>query len=236
MTTPNIEELVTYLRGFFIDENMTAVKANRIADTVQAQAERIKALELDLDVQAGSIEAVQAVNARQAERIKELEAEIITRASYGDEQTDFAIKLAAERDALRARLAAISATEPHYWEYKGSLYQSKVNDECEELFTRPMPAGVSELVGASKSIIAATEPVARAVADKTNTGFVYVRVLADELLFGTELFTHPMPAQDVTGLVEALEKLARLGNGDQYGNSDGNMIARTALTKHKGAK
>ena len=45
------------------------------------------------------------------------------------------------------------------------------------------------------------------------------------------------PAQDVNAeLVEALEKLARLGNGDQYGNSDGNMIARTALAKHKGAK
>lgn len=30
-------------------------------------------------------------------------------------------------------------------------------------------------------------------------------------------------------LVEALEKLARLGNGDHYGNSQGNMIAREAL-------
>jgi len=30
-------------------------------------------------------------------------------------------------------------------------------------------------------------------------------------------------------LRKALEKLARLGNGDQYGNSDGNMIARQAL-------
>lgn len=27
----------------------------------------------------------------------------------------------------------------------------------------------------------------------------------------------------------ALEKLARLGNGDQYGNSDGNVIAIAAL-------
>jgi uncharacterized protein YdcH (DUF465 family) len=33
----------------------------------------------------------------------------------------------------------------------------------------------------------------------------------------------------VTGLVEALEKLARLGNGDRYGNSDGNVIAQDAL-------
>ena len=30
-------------------------------------------------------------------------------------------------------------------------------------------------------------------------------------------------------LVEALERLARLGNGTQYGNSDGNVIAQQAL-------
>ena len=29
--------------------------------------------------------------------------------------------------------------------------------------------------------------------------------------------------------IKALEALARLGNGDQYGNSTGNVIARTAL-------
>ena len=34
--------------------------------------------------------------------------------------------------------------------------------------------------------------------------------------------------------VESLEKLARLGNGDLYGNSDGNMIARITLAKLKG--
>ena len=34
--------------------------------------------------------------------------------------------------------------------------------------------------------------------------------------------------------VEALEKLARLGNGDLYGNSDGNMIARATLAELKG--
>ena len=53
---------------------------------------------------------------------------------------------------------------------------------------------------------------------------------------GHEPCQHVKPMQDVTELVGALEKLARLGNGDQYGNSDGNMIARSALTKHKGAK
>jgi hypothetical protein len=36
--------------------------------------------------------------------------------------------------------------------------------------------------------------------------------------------------------VEALEKLARLGNGDRYGNSDGNTIARTTLAELKGEK
>lgn len=30
---------------------------------------------------------------------------------------------------------------------------------------------------------------------------------------------------------DALEKLARLGNGEHYGNSDGNMIARDAIAK-----
>jgi len=34
--------------------------------------------------------------------------------------------------------------------------------------------------------------------------------------------------------VETLEKLARLGNGDRYGNSDGNMIARATLAILKG--
>ncbi len=35
-------------------------------------------------------------------------------------------------------------------------------------------------------------------------------------------------------LAAALEKLAKLGNGDKYGNSDGNMIAIAALAKVKG--
>jgi hypothetical protein len=35
--------------------------------------------------------------------------------------------------------------------------------------------------------------------------------------------------------LEALEKLARLGNGEHYGNSDGNMIARAAITAIKAA-
>lgn len=35
--------------------------------------------------------------------------------------------------------------------------------------------------------------------------------------------------QQLAALREALEKLARLGNGDRYGNSEGNVIAQNAL-------
>lgn len=35
-------------------------------------------------------------------------------------------------------------------------------------------------------------------------------------------------------LVEALDKLARLGNGDRYGNSIGNTIAQKAIAKATG--
>ena len=146
----------------------------------------------------------------QAERIKELEAEIITRTSYGDEQTDFAIKLAAERDALRAQLAAIDAAEPvaklkpckEGW-FIDLDNPPPTTGETIELFTRPMPP----IIGLQD---------------------VHDAITADPTLADC--------AQDVTELVEALEKLARLGNGDQYGNSDGNMIARNALSKYKGAK
>lgn len=37
----------------------------------------------------------------------------------------------------------------------------------------------------------------------------------------------------VLELVNALEKLARLGNGDSYGNSVGNEIAQNALAKYR---
>lgn len=35
-------------------------------------------------------------------------------------------------------------------------------------------------------------------------------------------------------LLEVLEKLARLGNGERYGNSKGNVIARAAIAKAEG--
>ena len=35
-------------------------------------------------------------------------------------------------------------------------------------------------------------------------------------------------------MLEALDKLARLGNGLEYGNSDGNRIAQAAIAKVRG--
>ena len=195
MTTPNIENIIKSL----------VVKAG-----VMEMGEKI-AWGSDTALMRQAAAALQT----QAERIKELEAEIITRTSYGDEQTDFAIKLAAERDALRAQLAAIDAAEP------SMIYHGRCVIDCGDsghqdvtmlkmiaretkLFTRPMPP---QIVGLQD---------------------VHDAVTADPTLADC--------AQDVTELVEALEKLARLGNGEHYGNSDGNMIARSALSKYKGAK
>ena len=48
------------------------------------------------------------------------------------------------------------------------------------------------------------------------------------------LYTHPaktLTDEKIEVYKEALEKLARLGNGDEYGNSIGNDIAIDALRK-----
>jgi len=46
----------------------------------------------------------------------------------------------------------------------------------------------------------------------------------------------PQPSDDARdALVEALEVLAKLGNGEHYGNSDGNVIAQRALAAYRAA-
>lgn len=40
--------------------------------------------------------------------------------------------------------------------------------------------------------------------------------------------------QHAPNMLEALDKLARLGNGFEYGNSEGNLIAQAAIAKVKG--
>ena len=141
MITPNIENIIKSL----------VVKAG-----VMEMGEKI-AWGSDTALMRQAAAALQS----QAERIRELEAEIITRASYGDEQTDFAIKLAAERDALRAQLAEIENVEPVDWaiSYDGvTLYTLWCEGDCAlldcevkrhggttrkmPLFTRPIPAQI----------------------------------------------------------------------------------------------
>ena len=101
MTTKNIEWLIGRLRAFS-GTSLAPALMHQAADTLQSQAERIKVLELDLDVQAGSIEAVQAVNTRQAERIEALERESETRRITLHEAM-------IEANTLRAQLAALEA-------------------------------------------------------------------------------------------------------------------------------
>ena len=166
MTTPNIEELRLLAQTLeFSDAVRCSIQ--RAADLLQSQAERIKELELDLDVQAGSIEAVQAANSR----------------------------LAAERDTLRAELADIAATEPVLVVEKEPDYWSG-----------------GHFHEGSKPHIKPTK--------------------VWRLPIGTQLFTHPMPAQDVTELVELLEFMWRDVSMNEYAFEK----LEATLSKYKGAK
>lgn len=175
----------------------------------------------------------------QAERIKELEAEC---------------------EVERLRLTACGVAALGYFdgckdEYKSASLDDvlRLNKRCTDLRAElgDLPEAQAEMLSEIKQLraqlaeIAATEPVlvVEKEPDYWSGGHFHegskphvkpTKVWS--LPIGTKLFTRPMPAQDVTKLVDALEKLARLGNGDHYGNSDGNMIARDALSKYKGAK
>ena len=57
--------------------------------------------------------------------------------------------------------------------------------------------------------------------------------------FGTTQLTHALAERDalrakVERMEKALHKLARLGNGDRLGNSEGNVIAQEALNAAEG--
>ena len=105
--------------------------------------------------------------------------------------TDDACRFARERDALRAELATIAATEPVMFAYEysdGSWHDASSTEHS---------AGMKPL------------------------------------------FTRPMPAQDVTELVEALEEYGRAGVGnstDWRVQLSALRLATAALSKYKGAK
>jgi hypothetical protein len=151
----------------------------------------------------------------QAERIKELEA---------DRETALApLQIALDEvSRLRAQLAEIEKREPVAWaiSYDGVTPYTLWCEGDGAL----LDCEVKRQGGTTRKMPLFTRPMPPIVGLQD----VHDAVTADPTLADC--------ARDVTELVEALEKLARLGNGDQYGNSDGNMIARSALAKYKGAK
>ena len=145
MTTPNIEELITYLRSFFIDENVSAIKANWIANAMQSQAERIKALEAAPQVgyfykwKDAMHGIAKLMDERDTLRAQLADAELHTK------------QVERGLDKALAQLEKIAATEP------SMIYHGRCVIDCGDsghqdvtmlkmiaretkLFTRPMPA------------------------------------------------------------------------------------------------
>lgn len=107
MTTPNIEELIAYLRGFFIDENVTAVKANQIADLLQSQAERIKELEAEVEMWKQS-----AIKMGEHEANACIENEALRKANL--DCVDHYNDCRAEAEALRIQVAELGKDAERY--------------------------------------------------------------------------------------------------------------------------
>ena len=213
MKAPNIEELIVSLRLHQANSRRHDIY-EQAANAMQSQAERIAELERESETHAKAygLAIVERDNLRH-------ELKTAQEGWRCECSTDDACRFARERDALRAQLAAIAATEPVLIVEKEPDYWSG-----------------GHFHEGSKSHIKPTKVWCLPV--------------------GTQLFTRPMPAQDVTELVEALEKLYKkyvnlLESGrdrilelggtcdpvDVMEMSDpGLRDARNALSKYKGAK
>lgn len=213
MTTPN-EELINNLTikagvmemGEKIAWGSDTALMRQAAATLQSQAERIATLEGDVEYLQKDINAM--CNAIPSYHWSGGAAELIT-------------KCFAERDTLRAQLAAIAATEPVAW----FAFADSNGPVPLELF------GWDE-----KACKHAVLTYARAGNWKgTVEGY-----LLQQGWTLKPLFTRPMLAQDVTELVEALERVLNCCDIAECGtvpNSPGALKnARTALSKYKGAK
>ena len=235
MTTPN-EELIARLRerATFLGPELTIAILPEAADLLQSQAERIKELETDNRSLAQTVELLSVQHDEACAELAGMTTNTATDRHLVDLANDTATRLLKERDTLRAQLmdaelhtkqvergldkataqlAEIEKTEPVAW--------SGVNfDGMAEAFSRVIEAQHSK-----------DHPFHNPINTDAQRALRELKFIVPAL----KLFTLPMPTQDVAELVEALEKLARLGNGEHYGNSDGNMIARDALSKYKGA-
>ena len=220
MTTPNIEELIAELQqlaneieiSYRIESIEEAVKA------LQSQAERIAELERESETHSKAyglaiverdnlrteVEAVRKANLdcvdhynAALDEINELGQQLkVAQEGWRCEcSTDDACRFARERDALRAQLDAIAATEPvlvvekepDYWSGGHFHEGSKPHVKPTKVWSLPI---------------------------------------------GTKLFTRPMPAQDVTELVELLEFMWRDVSMNEYAFEK----LEAALSKYKGAK
>ena len=150
----------------------------------------------------------------QAERIAELERESETHSkAYG-----LAI---VERDNLRHELKVAQ---------EGWRCECSTDDACR--FARERDALRAELAE-----IAADEPVMFAY--EYSDGSWHDASSTEHSAGMKPLFTRPMPAQDVTELVEALEEYGRAGVGnstDWRVQLSALRLATAALSKYKGAK
>ena len=154
MTTPN-EELRKQLQQIYKSGELYYRGISDTTDLLQSQAERIAELEDDVEYLQKDIDAM--CNAIPSYRWSGGAAELIAKCS-------------AERDTLRAEIAAIAATEPDsyrlYDDATGvSIFYPRVRlpksiDESWEirpLFTRPMPAqGVDAELVAHPALVLVT--------------------------------------------------------------------------------
>ena len=141
MTTPN-EELIAELQQLAneIEISYRIEVIEEAAEALQSQAERIAELERESETHAKAygLAIVERDNLRH-------ELKTAQEGWRCECSTDDACRFARERDALRAQLAEIAATEPE------SLATDQTDEFGEviyrEVFTRPMPAqDVTELV------------------------------------------------------------------------------------------
>ena len=107
MTTPNIEELIAALIQTNQFHESADICTADVIDVLQSQAARIKELERESETHAKAygLAIVERDNLRH-------ELKTAQEGWRCECSTDDACRFARERDALRAQLAAIAATEP----------------------------------------------------------------------------------------------------------------------------
>ena len=238
-------------REFIMAANPSTVIA--LLDQLQSQAERIKELERESETHAKAyglaivernklrteVEAVRKANLdcvdhynAALDEINELGQQLkVAQEGWRCEcSTDDACRFARERDAKAERIKELEGVCVPLSEYADLALEN-------------------DTLRAQLDAIAATEPVLVVEKEpdywsgghfhegsKSHIGSTKVW----RLPIGTKLFTRPMPAQDVTELVEALERVLNccdIAECSTVPNSPGALKnARTALANAKGAK